>query len=203
MIAVVDYRAGNLYSVGLALKHLGVGFVFTADPEVIKRAGKVILPGVGSARAAMDSLEEQGLLGVLTSLEVPFLGICLGLQLLFEQSEEDQTPCLGIVPGSVHRFDSSELKVPHIGWNKVHQLPKAPDGEIRELLFRDIPDPCYFYFVHSYYTPVAACFAHGLTEYGIPFASVVKRRNYWGVQFHPERSGESGLRLLQNFVELC
>jgi imidazole glycerol-phosphate synthase subunit HisH len=203
MIAVVDYKAGNLYNVGLALKHLGVEFVFSADPEVIRKADKVILPGVGSARAAMQSLEEQGLAEILKSLEVPFLGICLGLQLLFEESEEDHTPCLGIVPGKVHKFDSSLLKVPHIGWNEVHQLPKAPDRDLKKRLFHDIPDLTFFYFVHSYYAPVVTCSAYGLTEYGIPFASVVKTRNYWGVQFHPERSGESGLRLLKNFVELC
>jgi imidazole glycerol-phosphate synthase subunit HisH len=203
MIAVVDYRAGNLYNVGLALKHLGVEYRFTADPHAIEKADKVILPGVGSARAAMDSLQEQGLVEVLGNLQVPFLGICLGLQLLFEESEEDHTACLGIIPGKVYRFDSSELKVPHIGWNQVHQLPKAPNGDWRNLLFRAIPDATYFYFVHSFYAPLETCFAHGLTEYGIPFASVVKKDNYWGLQFHPERSGESGLRLLKNFVELC
>ena len=137
MIAVVDYQAGNLYNVGHALRYLKEDFIFSGDPEVVEKADKVILPGVGSAQAAMDSLTEQGLVEVLQSLEVPFLGICLGLQLLFEISEEDQTPCLGIFPGRVKKFNKSRVKVPHIGWNQV----RNQSGNLGAMtLFNNIPN---------------------------------------------------------------
>jgi glutamine amidotransferase len=194
MIVVIDYRAGNLYNVGNALRHLGAEFVFSADPSVVQKAGRVILPGVGSAQAAMESLQQLGLAPVLRHLTVPFLGICLGLQLLFERSEEEQTNCLGILPGVVKRFDSSRLKVPHIGWNQV--CYKASDS-----LFSGIPDMSSFYFVHSYYGPVSEDLTKGTTDYGECFSSVVAKGNYRGVQFHPERSGELGLQVLRNFLE--
>ncbi len=198
MIVVIDYKAGNLYNVGNALKHLGVDFVFSADPEQVKRADRVILPGVGSARAAMQSLQEQGLVEVLQNIRVPFLGICLGLQLLFERSEEDETPCLGILPGTVARFDSSRQKVPHIGWNQVIQRPQ---DEQDSKLFDGIPDGGYFYFVHSYYAPGSSAYAVAVTDYGVTFASAVRKDHIWGLQFHPERSGELGLNVLRNFLE--
>ncbi|MEE2840643.1 MAG: imidazole glycerol phosphate synthase subunit HisH [Acidobacteriota bacterium] len=200
MIVVIDYTAGNLYNVGHALKHLGADFMFSGDPADVGRADKIILPGVGAAKPAMESLADQGLVEALRQVSVPFLGICLGLQLLFEVSEEEDTPCLGLLPGRVLRFDSSQVKVPHIGWNRVagtngSSQPASP-------LFDGVPAGSFFYFVHSYYAPVEEPVTLGTTEYGLSFSSVVVRDNLLGVQFHPERSGEIGLKLLENFVEL-
>ncbi len=194
MIVVIDYRAGNLYNVGNALRYLGAEFVFSADPAMVQKASKVILPGVGSARPAMESLAQLGLVPVLKRLSVPFLGICLGLQLLFERSDEEQTECLGILPGAVKRFDSTRLKVPHIGWNQVCCKGRSP-------LFEGIPDKSSFYFVHSFYGPVSEDLTRATTDYGARFSSVVAKGNYRGVQFHPERSGELGLQVLRNFLE--
>ena len=196
MIVVIDYTAGNLYNVGHALKHLGADFIFSGDPAEVGRADKIILPGVGAARPAMESLAEQGLVEALQQVSVPFLGICLGLQLLFEISEEEDTPCLGLLPGRVSRFDSSQVKVPHIGWNRVEGSQSASP------LFEGVAAESFFYFVHSYYAPLEQGVTLGTTEYGLSFSSVVARDNLWGVQFHPERSGEIGLKLLQNFLEL-
>lgn len=199
MIVVVDYAAGNLYNVGHALKYLGADFVFSSDPTDVSRADKIILPGVGAAKPAMESLRSQGLVEILQRVNVPFLGICLGLQLLFEISEEEGTECLGVLPGKVSRFDNSRYKVPHIGWNLVAGVnglsqPSSP-------LFEGVPAGSFFYFVHSYYAPVGEGLTLGTTEYGHSFSSVVGQDSLWGVQFHPERSGEIGLKLLQNFVE--
>ncbi|MBI4447277.1 MAG: imidazole glycerol phosphate synthase subunit HisH [Acidobacteria bacterium] len=200
MIVVVDYKAGNLYNVAHALRHLRADFVFSADPRTVATASRVILPGVGSARAAMDSLREQGLTDVLRNLEVPFLGICLGLQLLFERSEEEDTPCLGVLKGVVRKFPKSEFKVPQIGWNNVCYKP-GTDAR-RPQLFDGIPDGSYFYFVHSYFAPLVPELTVASTEYVVSFSSAVRKENFWGVQFHPERSGEAGLRLLGNFLDL-
>jgi len=199
-VVVVDYKAGNLYNVGNALKHLGVEFVFSDDPMVLQTADRVILPGVGSARSAMDSLNEKKLVSVLKNLKVPFLGICLGLQLLFELSEENSTPCLGVFSGQVRRFDSRAVKVPHIGWNQIVRCNEK--SKAAEVLLRGVPDSCFFYFVHSFFAPVTGSETLAVTEYGGSFASIVARQNFYGVQFHPERSGEIGLRLLSNFLEL-
>jgi glutamine amidotransferase len=200
MIVVIDYTAGNLYNVGHALKHLGADFIFSGDPAEVGRADKIILPGVGAARPAMESLAEQGLVEALRQVNVPFLGICLGLQLLYEISEEEDTPCLGLLSGEVRRFDSAQVKVPHIGWNSVEgangsSQPTSP-------LFEGVAAESFFYFVHSYYAPVERGVTLGTTEYGLSFSSVVAKNNLWGVQFHPERSGKIGLKVLQNFVEL-
>lgn len=200
MIVVIDYTAGNLYNVGRALEHLNADFIFSGDPADVARADKIILPGVGAAKPAMASLAGQGLVEALSQVSVPFLGICLGLQLLFELSEEADTPCLGLLPGKVLRFDSSQVKVPHIGWNCVagdngSSQPTSP-------LFEGVPAGSFFYFVHSYYAPVENGVTLGTTEYGLSFSSVVAKGNFWGVQFHPERSGEIGLKVLKNFVEL-
>lgn len=199
MVVVVDYRAGNLYNVGNALKKLSVPHRFSGEPAELESAERVILPGVGSARAAMDSLSERGLVDVIRDLKVPFLGICLGLQLLYQQSQEELTTCLGLMPGQVSRFDSSLVKVPHIGWNQVDFHSPTTTGSP---LFEGIPSGAYFYFVHSYYAPVSEGLTFASTEYGIRFSSVVGRDNFFAVQFHPERSGEPGLRLLSNFMRL-
>ena len=201
MIAVIDYKAGNLYNVGLALKHLGAKYTFSSDPEVISSADKVILPGVGSARSAMDSLEEKGLCQVIRDLQAPFLGICLGLQLLFETSEEDNVDCLGVIPGTVRLFNSRDVKVPHMGWNQVNWDPRVCSGLMDNLL-QDIPSSGFYYFVHSYFAPVSIDVTLAATEYDGVFSSAVRKGNYYGFQFHPERSGETGLKLLNNFVNL-
>ena len=200
MIVVIDYKAGNLYNVGNALKYLKADFTFSGDPAVVSQADRVILPGVGSARAAMESLTEQGLVEVLQGLRVPFLGICLGLQLLFEVSDEDNTPCLGLLPGTVRRFNSSQVKVPHIGWNQVSGLDAS--SQPPSILLKGIPEESFFYFVHSYFAPLVSPFTLGKTDYGSWFGSVVAQENFCGVQFHPERSGEIGLKVLQNFLEV-
>ena len=200
MIVVIDYKAGNLYNVGNALKFLKVDFTVSGDPDVVSQADRVILPGVGSARAAMESLAEQGLVEVLQGLRVPFLGICLGLQLLFEVSEEDNTPGLGLLPGTVRRFDSSQIKVPHIGWNQVSGMDVS--SQPPSILLEGIPGESFFYFVHSYFAPLESPFTLGKTDYGSWFGSVAARENFYGVQFHPERSGEIGLKVLQNFLEV-
>lgn len=200
MIVVVDYEAGNLYNVGNALTYLGVDFVFSGDPEQVAGASKVILPGVGSARAAMDSLREQGLIPVIRELQVPFLGICLGLQILFDSSEEEDTPCLGLMGGRVRAFDDSRVKVPHIGWNQVQRGRSLPEPAGAVGLLDGIPDGSYFYFVHSYYAPSGSDETVAVTGYAGSFASVVSRKNFWGVQFHPERSGEPGFQVLKNFL---
>ena len=200
MIVVIDYKAGNLYNVGNALKYLKADFTVSGDPDVVSQAERVILPGVGSARAAMDSLAEQGLVEVLQGLRVPFLGICLGLQLLFEVSEGDNTPCLSLLPGTVRRFDSSQIKVPNIGWNQVSGMDIS--SQPPSILLEGIPAESFFYFVHSYFVPVESPFTLGKTDYGDWFGSVVARENFYGVQFHPERSGEIGLKMLRNFLEV-
>lgn len=199
MLAVVDYEAGNLHSVGRALKFLGSDFQVTADPQLLKNASRVILPGVGSARAAMASLEERRLIGTLRSLSVPLLGICLGMQLLFEFSEEEDTPCLGVIPGRVRRFDSTKGKVPHMGWNQVENAVSASDN--RGELMCGIPPTSHFFFVHSYYAPVDSATTTAVCEYFHPFAAVVASANWQGAQFHPELSGPPGLRLLENFLD--
>lgn len=197
-IVVVDYDAGNLYNVANALTRLGANFRFSSRAEDIAAADGVILPGVGAAPPAMNSLGEQGLIAALRDLQAPFLGICLGMQLLFERSEEEDCPCLGRLPGIVRRLDSEGVKVPHIGWNDIRFTNGGSNGS--RLLLEGIPEGTFFYFVHSY-AAEAGPSAIALTDYPDPFASVVCERNIAGVQFHPERSGEAGLRLLGNFVD--
>jgi glutamine amidotransferase len=198
LIIVVDYDAGNLYNIANALKFLGVEYKFSGDPDVVRRAEKVILPGVGSARAAMRSLQKQGLIDAIRELDVPFLGICLGLQLLYEKSEEEATDCLGILPGSVEKFDSSVAKVPHIGWNQVEWEKSDENSK----LFAGISPCSFFYFVHSYYAPVAESLTLATTNYEVTFSSVIRKANFVACQFHPERSGEVGLRLFKNFLRI-
>lgn len=192
MITIIDYNSGNVASVGNALKKLGVEFKLSCDPEDVANAEKVIFPGVGRAGYAMEQLRARGLIDAVRQCRVPFLGICLGLQLLADSSEEDDIECLGIVPGKVRRF-GEELPVPEIGWNKVEICGDSP-------LFKGIEDCSYFYFVNSYYFDGQGV---GKTKYGCEFASVIQRDNFYATQFHPEKSGEVGLKLLSNFCELC
>jgi len=197
MIAVVDYRAGNAPSVQYALEHLGLAARLVSRADEVATADRIILPGVGAAGATIDSLVEQDLVGALTDRVcgdgVPFLGICIGLQVLFDHSEEGDTDTLGWVPGRVRRFPDSG-RVPQIGWNRVQFTRPHP-------LTRGLPDDGHFYFVNSYYcTPVADDDALGVTDYGFEFCSVAARGNVVATQFHAEKSGALGLALLRGFA---
>jgi imidazole glycerol-phosphate synthase subunit HisH len=203
MIAIVDYKAGNPTSVAWALEHLGHRCEITDQAERIRRAERIILPGVGAAGATMSNLQALGLDAVLRD-EIgagkPFLGICIGIQVLFEQSHEDQTPCLGILRGRVVRYPSllegRALKVPQIGWNRVHQVRPHP-------VLRDIPDNSHFYFVNSYYpVPEDPAITLAVCDYGVQFTAAVVHGNLVATQFHLEKSGAAGLRLLDNFCRL-
>ncbi|MFA5293844.1 MAG: imidazole glycerol phosphate synthase subunit HisH [Phycisphaerae bacterium] len=200
MITIIDYKAGNLTSVKLAFESIGREVTITDRPEEIIRAEKIVFPGVGAAKAAMDNLKELNLVEPIRKViadGVPFLGICIGMQVLFESSEEDGgTECLGILPGSVKKFKSADklCKIPQIGWNTV----KIVRGH---QIFDGIEDLSEFYFVHSFY-PACSDKNHiiGQTEYAdATFASAAGKGNFAAVQFHPERSGRIGLRLLENF----
>ena len=194
MLAIVDSGGANIASVRFALERLGVRSELTADPAVIRSAERVILPGVGAANEGMRKLQQRGLVECVRSLTQPVLGVCLGMQLLFESSEEGPTETLGIIPGVVSLLpDSPGIQVPHMGWNTV--LTGKGAG-----LLDGIKSDARFYFVHSYAGPVNA-FTVASCDHGTPFAAIVQRANFSGVQFHPERSGEAGARLLKNFVE--
>jgi len=203
MIAIVDYGVGNLRSVQKALERVGATAVVTSDPAALDAAQGVVLPGVGAFGDGMDHLRARRLVEpVLRQVEggKPLLGICLGMQLLFEQSEEmGLHQGLGLLPGRVVRFPGSELKVPHIGWNQLRTMGSRP---VMALL-QDIPDGAYAYFVHSYYAaPAEPGDLLATTEYGLEFASVVGRGQVYGAQFHPEKSQDVGLQLLRNFARL-
>lgn len=199
MIAVIDYGMGNLRSVQKALEFVGEKALITDNAEDLRKADGIILPGVGAFKDAMDALNATGLTPVLKE-EIakgkPFLGICLGMQMLFDKSYEDgEYDGLGLVKGEVVRFDT-QLKVPHIGWNKLTVRKSTP-------LFRGIDD-LNFYFVHSYHT--SGCNSEDVEttcEYDYEFVASVNKGNVWGVQFHPEKSGDTGLKLLTNFVAIC
>ena len=204
MIAIVDYKAGNLTSVQRALEFLGHKSEITDRSERIAKADRVILPGVGAAGATMDNLRELGLVGVLRNdvarAGKPFLGICIGIQVLFDHSDEDGgVDCLGIVPGGVVRFPSSidgrPLKVPQIGWNRVHQERPHP-------IFVGVPDNTHFYFVNSYYPVADQSVVIGTSDYGVPFTAAIARDNVIATQFHLEKSGTAGLRMLDNFCRM-
>jgi len=200
VIAIVDYRAGNLTSVRLALEHLGLPAKVTQDPREIASADHVIFPGVGAAGSAMKNLNQLELIDALRGVVrkgIPFLGICLGTQVIFEHSEEDGgVDCLCLVPGSVKRFAPPDplCKIPQMGWNTIQIRREHP-------LFRDIENESEFYFVHSYYpVPSDPSYILAETEYaGTRFASVIGKDNLAATQFHPERSGRIGLQLLKNF----
>ena len=201
MIAIVDYRAGNLTSVARALEHLGHQCEITDRPERIRAADRVILPGVGAAGATMENLNVLGLAEVLRNdvarAGKPFLGICIGIQVLLERSEEDAAECLGIVRGEVRRYpaavDGRPLKVPQIGWNRVHQTRSHP-------VFAGVPDLAHFYFVNSYYPmPASPEITIATSDYGVTFTAAIADGNVIATQFHLEKSGAAGLRLLDNF----
>jgi glutamine amidotransferase len=199
-LAVIDYGAGNLRSVVRALAKIGAALTVTSDPDTVRAAPIVVLPGVGATLDTMQSLRRMGLdqaIGEVIRAGKPFLGICVGMQVLCEQSEEfGPHDCLGVVGGSVRRLPEGQ-KVPQIGWNQV----QYHDGASDHPLFAGIPNASDFYFVHSYYCDLAdSRQVAGSTDYGIAFPSALLRDNLAAVQFHPEKSGQSGLRLLANFV---
>ena len=200
MLAIIDYGMGNLRSVYMAFKRLGVEAQVTSDPDALAQAQAVVLPGVGAFGDAMGSLRELGLVEPIRELiaaDKPLIGICLGLQLLFESSTEmGDHQGLGVLPGRVRRFPA-DLTVPHMGWNQIHQVRPIP-------LWRGLPDHAYAYFVHSYYVePDDADVIAATTDYGIDYASVVARGNLYGIQFHPEKSQAVGERILRNWLIAC
>jgi glutamine amidotransferase len=202
MIAIIDYDMGNLKSVEKAFEKLGAKTAVTRDEKSIKNSSHVVLPGVGAFGACMKNLSSYGLIEpILRTIEDgrPFLGVCLGLQLLFEESEEDgPTKGLGVIKGKVVRFPSpsKELKVPHMGWNSIRIKKRSP-------LLNGIPDGSFFYFVHSYYgRPVDSTVALTETDYGVGFVSSIARGNVFACQFHPEKSQQPGLKILENFMKV-
>lgn len=195
-VAVVKYNAGNIRSVDYALKRLGVEVVVTADEAVLRTADKVIFPGVGEAETTMSFLRADGMDELIKELRQPVLGICLGMQLMCRHSEEGNVDCLGIFDTDVKRFISQrhEDKVPHMGWNTI--AAQTDNG-----LFKGFTKEEFVYFVHSFYVPVSDCTA-ATTDYIHPFSAALHKDNYYATQFHPEKSGSVGERILRNFLEL-
>lgn len=194
-VVLVDAGGSNIGSVQAALERLGVAASMTTDADRIRCASHVILPGVGAAQPGMARLEAAGLVPVIKTLKQPVLGVCLGMQLLFERSEESETACLGLIPGTVRKFDAALCgRVPHMGWNQIKRCKDSP-------LLEGITDGDYVYFVHSYAAPITAATLMSC-DYGNDFSAIVARDNFYGAQFHPERSADVGARLLQNFLGL-
>ncbi len=192
-VAILKYNAGNTASVSNALERLGVTPLITDDADALRAADKVIIPGVGEASTAMVHLRDRGLDSVIRSLRQPVLGVCLGMQLMCATSEENDTACLGIFPYRVRRFTANGIKVPHMGWNTI--------SDLRSSLFDGVARNHYLYFVHGYYVEagrqtIATC------DYGDRFSSAVSHDNFYGVQFHPEKSGVVGQTILENFLKL-
>jgi glutamine amidotransferase len=200
-IAIIKYNAGNVQSVLYALQRLGVNAVVTDDPEEITGADKVIFPGVGNASSAMEHLKKTGLDKVIVSLQQPVLGICLGLQLMCNQSEEGDTKCLGIFDVMVKKFhnslqneDSSSFKIPQMGWNTITNLTSP--------LFTGIKENSYVYFVHSYYAELSSK-TIAATDYIISYSAAIQQDNFYGVQFHSEKSADTGIHIISNFLKLA
>jgi glutamine amidotransferase len=191
-IAIIKYNAGNIHSVRLALQREGIEPLVTDDADQIRKADKVIFPGVGEASTAMDYLKQKGLDQIITHLTQPFLGICLGLQLMCAHSEENDTECLGVFDNQIKKFPPKD-KVPHMGWNTISNLSNG--------LFKGIENGSYVYFVHSFYAELSETMI-AQTEYILPFASALQKDNYYAVQFHPEKSGKIGAQILRNFLDL-
>lgn len=195
MIIIIDTGCANLSSVKFAFDRLGYSAEITRDLKKIQSADKLLLPGVGTANAAMENLQHRQLIDTIQNLTQPVLGICLGMQLMTEFSDEGRVETLNLMQGKTTLLPNCDLPLPHMGWNKVRYQPDHP-------LFEGIMQDSHFYFVHSYAVlpnenTVATC------DYGVPFSAAIQRDNFYGVQFHPERSGKNGARLLRNFVENC
>ena len=194
MIAIIDYKMGNLRSVENALKRLGAEFCVTADPVVIRSADRVLLPGVGNAAEAMENLRKAGLVEVIRSLRRPVLGICVGMQVMCRHSEEGDVECLNIFDSRVKRFvPAPDVKVPHMGWNRI--------GNLESKLFKGLDGGSYVYFVHSYY-PELCPDTIATSHHGVMFSAALKYENFYGTQFHPEKSGDVGERIIENFLKL-
>lgn len=191
-IVLIDYGAGNVQSVKYALNRLGIEPSLTKDHNEIKSADKVIFPGVGSAKAAMEQLKASGLDELIPTLTQPVLGICVGMQLMCKYSEEGNVKCLGIINSEVKKFKTG-LKIPHMGWNNISDL-KSP-------LFQDLPTEHQVYFVHSYYVPVNE-YTIATTDYSNDFSAAIKKDNFYAVQFHAEKSGDIGEQILKKFLAL-
>ncbi len=194
-LAVITSGGANFYSIEVALKRLGVTYQLTTDKEIVNNADGVIFPGVGSAGFAMKQLHQHDLINTIRNYQKPLLGICLGMQLLYEHSTEDGVDCLGIMSGKIERFDDSQqLVVPQMGWNNIVKKAESP-------LLNDFDMTKDVYFVHSYYAPVntatvASC------NYGVDFTAITNYKNFYGMQFHPEKSGVAGAQLIKNFIEV-
>lgn len=194
MIAIIDYNTGNIRSVMNALARMGAtDCMLTADADVIRRASHVLLPGVGEAGTAMNELRSRRLDTLIPTLTQPVLGICIGTQLMCLSSEEGDTTCMGIFPTRIVRFNDDAIKVPHMGWNTIAQLSSP--------LFAGTDEESYVYYVHSYYPELCDC-TIARTEYGVPFSGALMRDNFFGTQFHPEKSGPVGEQILRNFLAL-
>ena len=214
-IAIIDYKAGNIRSVIFALERLGVQPILTADIETILSADKVIFPGQGEASSAMRNLRERGLDKLIPHLKQPFLGVCVGMQLLCDFSEENNTPCLGVIPQRVLKFPmhtpsvsdpkmlENKLKVPQVGWNKlvVSREPLVINHDEPSILSTDLNDQ-WFYFVHSYYVEKGE-YTTATAEYGVEFSACLKKDNFHAAQFHPEKSSIHGEKMIRNFLEKC
>ena len=194
-VAIIKYNAGNICSVDCALKRLGITPVITADEALLRRADKVIFPGVGEAGTTMEYLREHGLDRIIRSLQQPVLGICIGMQLLCRHSEEGDADCLGIFDAEVKRFVSQrhEDKIPHMGWNSLSSMDHA--------LFSGVPKESFVYYVHSYYVPVNPA-TIATTDYIVPFSAALHKDNFYATQFHPEKSGSVGELVLRKFLQL-
>lgn len=192
---IIPSCGSNLASLQFALERLGADVPLTEDPVRIRAASHVILPGVGAAAPGMARLAEARLVELIPTLTQPVLGICLGMQLLFASSEEESTPCLGVIDEQVTRFPASpDLPVPQMGWNELEPLGESA-------LMAGVPRGAYAYFVHSYAAPVGP-YTRAVTRYGVPFSAVVEQRNFYGTQFHPERSSRAGAQVLENFLNI-
>lgn len=199
MVAIIDYKMGNIRSVENALSRLGAEYVLTSDPAVIVAADKVILPGVGNAAQAMENLRAAGLVEVIRSLRKPVLGICIGMQVMCEYSEEGDTECMGIFDTRVKRFPAEDgLKIPHMGWNSIHNLDSK--------LLKGLDEGSFVYYVHSYRPELCqdtiATTRYGHAGLGGLFSAALKYENFYGTQFHPEKSGDIGEEILANFLKL-
>ncbi len=189
---IIQYNAGNITSVRFALERLGVSYILSDEPDTIRQAEHVIFPGVGEASSAMQYLKDRNLDKVICSLKQPVLGICLGMQLLCNYSEEGNTQCLGLIPADVKKFNHS-FKVPQIGWNTIDNL--------NDPIFNTIPEHSFVYYVHGYFVPLNN-YTIAKTTYGLDYSAAIRKDNFWGVQFHPEKSAHIGDQILKNFLSI-
>lgn len=194
MIAIIDYSTGNIRSVTNALDRLGAEYMLTADHDVIRRADRVLLPGVGEAARAMAALRERGLDALIPTLTQPLLGICIGLQLLCRSSQEGDTDCMSVFDSRVELLESDTLKIPEMGWNTIEGL--------RSGLFDGVREGAYVYYVHSYAATLSATETIATTDYGVRYSAALARDNFYGCQFHPEKSGDVGEIILSNFLKI-